>query len=222
MSSRPITHVHAQSFDHVVRGRFNAWFFATLDAYINRVTEPLKQATFGGLSATTVVELGSGVGANLKYLPAGALLVAVEPNIRMHAALATRCERAGVELRLIADSAERMPLADASVDEVICSLVLCTVPDPDAVLREVRRVLRPGGRFRFVEHVAAPPRSVRSRVQRALRGAWGWTFEGCDLHRDTGAVIERAGFERTTMFERMLRGSVFYPVNTALCGIAWR
>lgn len=220
MSDRIATPAH--TFDHAVRGRFNAWFFSTLDGYINRVTEPLKRTAFGSLAAQTVVEIGAGVGSNLRYLPPGSQLIAVEPNARMHAALAERCARAGVELRLIADDAERMPLAEESVDEVICSLVLCTVPDPEAVLREVRRVLRPGGRFRFVEHVAAPPGSIRSPVQRALRGPWGWTFEGCDPHRDTAAVIEHAGFQRTAIFERVLRGSVFYPVNTAICGIAWR
>lgn len=168
-----LTDTHAQPFDHAVRGRFNAWFFSTLDAYINRITEPLKRTAFGSLAAPIVVELGAGVGSNLRFLPPGAELIAVEPNRRMHAALARRCAQAGVELRLVADYAERMPLADESVDEVICSLVLCTVPDPDAVLCEVRRVLRPGGRFRFVEHVAGPPQSARSWVQRALRGPWG-------------------------------------------------
>ncbi|QEO13090.1 class I SAM-dependent methyltransferase [Agromyces intestinalis] len=220
MSERTVT--RTIPFDHALRGRFNAWFFSALDAYINRVTAPLKRTAFGSLAARTVVELGAGVGSNLRYLPPGAELVAVEPNSRMHAALAKRCAQAGVELRLITEYAERIPLADESVDEVICSLVLCTVADPDAVLREVRRVLRPGGRFRFVEHVAGPPRSIRSWVQRAVRRPWGWTFEGCDPHRDTAAVIERAGFQRTSVSDRILRGSVFYPVNTAICGIAWR
>lgn len=214
--------VPAAPLDHFARGRFNAWFFGTGDAYINRISAPLKRRAFDGLVAGRVVELGPGVGANLRYLPVGAELVAIEPNVHMHAALKRRCARAGVGLHLVAGYADRLPLADQSVDEVICSLVLCTVPDPDAVLREVKRVLRPGGRFRFVEHVAAPAASIRAKVQHAIRGPWAWIFEGCDLQRDTAAAIVRAGFDRTRIVERRLRGSVFYPVNTTICGIAWR
>lgn len=211
-----------EPFDHAVRGRFNAWFFRVLDRHINRLTAPLKHTAFDGLTATTIVELGPGVGANLSYLPPGSQLIAVEPNVRMHEALTRRSAQAGIKLQLIAAYAERMPLPDASVDEVICSLVLCTVPDPETVLREVRRILRPGGRFRFVEHVAAPESSTRARVQRALRAPWGWVFEGCDPHRHTAQIITHAGFQRVAIQERMLRRSVFYPVNTAICGIAWR
>ncbi|MFT4216914.1 MAG: methyltransferase domain-containing protein [Micropruina sp.] len=211
-----------QTFDHAVRGRFNAWFFVAFDRYIERIARPLKRTAFDDLAADRVVEIGPGIGANLRYLPAGAQLVAVEPNLRMHPALERRCARAGVPLTLLPSYADRLPLPDRSVDEVICSLVLCTVPDPDAVLREVVRVLRPGGRFRFVEHVAAPPGSLRLRMQHALDVPWAWLFEGCDLHRDTAAAIEHAGFADTTIVEVQLRGSVFYPVNTMICGIARR
>ncbi|MFT4294690.1 MAG: class I SAM-dependent methyltransferase [Micropruina sp.] len=211
-----------QTFDHPVRGRFNAWFFSVFDRYIDRVARPLKHAAFAELRADRVLELGPGIGANLGYLPAGAELIAVEPNLRMHAALERRCARAGVALTLVPSYADRLPLPDQSVDEVICSLVLCTVPDPDAVLGEVARVLRPGGRFRFVEHVAAPPGTRRAAVQRVLRRPWSWVFEGCDLHRDTADAIERAGFAATTIVPMHPRGSVFYPVNTMICGVAQR
>lgn len=212
----------SRPFGHAVRGRFNVWFFCAFDRYIDRVTRPLKRTAFGGLAAERVVELGPGIGANLRYLPAGAELLAVEPNLRMHPALVRRCARAGVALTLLSSYADRLPLPEHSVDEVICSLVLCTVPDPDAVLREVVRVLRPGGRFRFVEHVAAPPDSVRAGAQRALHAPWAWLFEGCDLHRDTAGTIERAGFARTTIIPLRPRGSIFYPVNAMICGTAWR
>ena len=212
----------AAPIDHAVRGRFNAWFFRVFDGCIRRLTAPLKQAAFAGIEPRDVVELGPGVGANLGFLPRGTRLLAVEPNLRMHAALLARCAAAELDVRLIATRAEDLPLADASVDDILCSLVLCTVDDPDAVLREVRRVLRPGGRFRFVEHVAAAPWTPRSAVQRAVRRPWAWIFEGCDPHRDTEAAIERAGFTQVTVTRRRLRGSVFYPVNTAIFGIATR
>jgi ubiquinone/menaquinone biosynthesis C-methylase UbiE len=217
-----LTAVSAAPFDHGLRGRFNAWFFGTFDRHINRITAPLKEVAFDGLTAGTIVELGAGTGANLAYLPPGATIIAVEPNLGMHPVLAERCAAAGVDLRVLATGAESIPLPDGSVDDVICSLVLCTVADPDAALREVRRILRPGGRFGFVEHVAAAHGSTRSAVQRCVRRPWGWVFEGCDPHRDTAAAIERAGFSSAAVARRRLRGSVFYPVNTTICGVAVR
>lgn len=215
-----MTDLDSPPFDHAVRGRFNAWFFSALDRYIDRVARPLKRIAFDGLDAARVVEIGPGVGANLRYLPAAAELIAIEPNLRMHAPLRRRCADAGITLTLVPGYADRLPLPDRSVDEVICSLVLCTVPDPDAVLAEATRVLRPGGRFRFVEHVAAPSGSPRAQAQQALHKPWAWLFEGCDLHRDTASAIERAGFTRTTIVPMRPRGSIFYPVNTMICGTA--
>ena len=145
-----------RAFDHGAVSAFNAWFFDALDRYINHVAGPHKREAFAGVDTPVVLEIGTGTGANLSHLAPGTRLYAVEPSLRMHERLRRRAERAGVELELLPTGAEQIPLSDGSVDEVICSLVLCTVEDPSAVLAEVRRVLRPGGRFRFVEHVAAP------------------------------------------------------------------
>jgi ubiquinone/menaquinone biosynthesis C-methylase UbiE len=154
------------------------------------------------------------------YLAPGTELLALEPNLAMHARLRSRCAQAGVPVTVIAGGAERIPLPDASVDEVICSLVLCTVAEPEQVLAEVRRVLRPGGRFRFVEHVAAPRRGLRRLVQRLIRRPWAWLFEGCQLDRRTADLIARAGFSDVTIAHRPFRRSLFYPVNTAVWGVA--
>lgn len=206
-----------------VMGAFNAWFFTAFAGYINHVAGPHKQAAFGDLPAgATVLEIGAGTGAKLRFLPPGTHLYAVEPSREMHARLRRRCAAAGIDLTLLPVGAEAVPLPDASVDEVLCSLTLCTVPDPGRVLAEVRRVLVPGGRFRFVEHVAAPRRSARARVQRAIRRPWGWLFEGCDPHRRTPEAIAQAGFAEVRLELRSLRRSVFWPVNTAAWGVAVR
>lgn len=140
----------------------------------------------------------------------------------MHERLRRRCERAEIDLTIVAGGAELIPLPDASVDEVICSLTLCTVQDPERVLAEVRRVLRPGGRFRFVEHVESPRRGIRRFVQRAIRRPWGWVYEGCDPANATVSVLERAGFEDLRIEHRKFRRSLFWPVNTAIWGVAVR
>ena len=210
------------AFDHGARSRFNAWFFRVFDRYINRLSRGHKAAAFDSLERGRVLEIGAGVGANLAYMARGTELIAVEPNLRMHEALRARCERAGIDLTIISGGAESIPLPDGSVDEVICSLVLCTVEDPERVLGEVRRVLRPGGRFRFVEHVAAPRRGPRRLVQRLIRRPWGWVFEGCNPGPHTVSLVEAAGFNDLRLERRNFKRSLFWPVNTAVCGLAVR
>jgi SAM-dependent methyltransferase len=208
------------TFDNGAISRFNAWFFTAFAPYVNHVARVHKQAAFADLSAGTVLEIGAGTGANFGYLPRGTHLYAVEPNLRMHARLRRRAAAAGISLTLLSTGAEAIPLPGESVDEVICSLVLCTVPDPDRVLAEVRRVLRPGGKFRFAEHVAADPGSVRYHIQRALRRPWGYVFEGCNPAQNTPEAVASAGFRSLQVERRKLRHSVFFPVNTAAWGIA--
>ncbi|MFP4511705.1 MAG: class I SAM-dependent methyltransferase [Acidimicrobiales bacterium] len=210
------------TFDHGLISRFNAWFFTAFAGYINHIARHHKHQAFDGLQAGTVVEIGAGTGANLAHLAPGTTLYAVEPSRRMHERLRARSEAADIDLTILGTGAETIPLPDASVDEVICSLVLCTVDDPDQVLAEVRRILRPGGRFRFVEHVAAPRRGLRRGIQRMIRRPWGYVFEGCRPDRHTPATIEAAGFRTVTMQRRRFRRSLFFPVNTAAWGVAVR
>lgn len=216
------TETTVEPFDHGAVGRFNAWFFSTFDRYINHISRRHKQAALHGIDSDEVVELGAGVGANLAYLRPGTRLIAVEPGAHMHERLRRNAEAAGVELVLLPQGAESLPLPDASVDEVISSLALCTVDDPQQVVAEVLRVLRPGGRFRFVEHVAAPRWSPRRWVQRALRRPWAWLYEGCTLDRDTAALVRSVGFQDLIVRQERFRHSAFVPVNTAIWGIATR
>jgi SAM-dependent methyltransferase len=219
--TRPIADMRDdRAFDHGAISRFNAWFFTVFARYINHIAGRHKQDAFDGLRAGTVLEIGPGTGANIDYLPAGAHLIAVEPSLAMHDRLRERCVAAGIQLTILATGAESIPLPDESVDEVICSLVLCTVADPARALAEIRRVLRPGGRFRFVEHVAAPRRGLRRAVQRAIRRPWGWLFEGCRPDRPTPELVTVAGFADAHVQRRRLRHSVFFPVNSAAWGVA--
>lgn len=203
---------------HPVRGRFNAAFFGLIAPYLEWHLRQHKQRTFTQLPRE-VVELGSGVGANLRFLPDGATLIAIEPNPYMHHRLRTAAERAGVHLELRLRPGEDTGLADNSVDAVISSLVLCTVDDPARVLAEVRRVLRPGGTFHFVEHVAAPADTPTRTVQRVLRRPWAWVFEGCSCERDLERVVRAAGFSRVVIDRYRLR-TPFLPFNPHIAGIA--
>ena len=207
-------------FDNGLRGQFNAWFFAAFDRYIAHVSSAHKQAAFADLQRGDIVELGAGVGANFDFIAAGSRLVAIEPNLAMHSRLRDRAASRGVKIEVVTASAEQIPLPDNSVDDVICSLVLCTVDDQQAVLAEVQRILRPGGRFRFVEHVLAPQPSPRRLLQLGLHRSWKWLYEGCDLCRETASVIEGAGFDRVALSRTRMRRSIFVPVNSTIYGIA--
>ena len=203
---------------HALRGPFNAAFFRAMDPYLTRSLGPRKERVFAGLPHA-VVELGSGVGANLRYLPRGATLIAIEPNRHMHARLREAALRHGVHLELRADTAERIGLPDHSADVVISSLVLCTVHDVPATLAEVRRILRPGGTFRFVEHVAAGPGTPTRAVQRIVRRPWAWTFEGCSCERDLEGDLRAAGFESVDIERYRIRSPIL-PFNTHIAGVA--
>lgn len=196
----------------------NAWFFRLLDGYIDGLLGARKRSLFVGHPAK-VVEIGPGVGANFRYLAPGTRVLAVEPNPQMHGALRATAARHGVSVELLARSADDTGLPDNSVDWVVCTLVLCTVANPAATLSEIRRILRPGGRFVFVEHVAANPGSWLRRIQELVRRPWQWFFEGCHTHRDTLAQIRRAGFANVHVQRETIR-SPFIPVNAQISGIA--
>jgi SAM-dependent methyltransferase len=168
-----------------------------------RLVAPHKRALFARLGtagpAPTVVEIGPGAGPNLAYLPPAARYVAFEPNRFMHPHLARAARAAGLAAEIRTLPAERLDLPDSSADAVVCTLVLCSVADPRTVLAHVRRVLRPGGVFLFIEHVAAPHGSCLRRVQRALRPAWRLLGDGCEPDRETDAAIEAAGFARVSI-----------------------
>ena len=141
-----------------------------------------------------VVEVGAGTGLNLPHYPSAVdEVLAVEPDPHMFRRLALALGRAPVPVRLARASAEDLPVPDDSVDAVVMSLVLCSVPDAAAALAEARRVLKLEGRLLFFEHVRAQdPRFAR--WQDRLDRAWGFFGGGCHPNRDTLDAIEAAGF----------------------------
>lgn len=142
-----------------------------------------------------VLEIGAGTGANLAYYPnALRSLTLTEPDEHMRRRLTEACARTPERPVTVLDApATALPVASASLDVVVGTLVLCTVPDPQAVLAEVVRVLRPGGRFVYLEHVAAWDNPGRLRWQRALEPAWRVVADGCHLTRPSGDLIREAG-----------------------------
>lgn len=142
-----------------------------------------------------VLELGAGTGLNLDLYPeAVADLTLTEPDPHMIKQLRKRVEETGHPAQVVQAPAEKLPFEDDSFDTVTDTLVLCTAPDPAASLREVKRVLKPGGQFLFLEHVRSPDPGI-AKWQDRLEKPWRFLGDGCHCNRDTEATIRAAGFE---------------------------
>lgn len=153
-----------------------------------------RAALIAGASGRTL-EIGAGTGLNLEHYPSAVEeLVASEPFGPMATQYRERATAGDREVDVIEAPAERLPLPDRSFDTVVCTLVLCTVDDPEAAVAEVARVLRPGGTFLYLEHVRSPDPGL-ARWQDRLHRPW-WVFgHGCNCNRDTVATIADSALE---------------------------
>lgn len=203
-----------------IRGRLNSWFLAAVEEGMHREYGDRKARLFGEIPAM-VVELGPGAGANFRYYPRGTRVVAVEPNPMMHGRLLTQARRRGIELDLRPAGAEGIAITSGSAELVVSTLVLCSVGEPARVVEEVKRILRPGGRFVFLEHVAAPAGSRLRHVQESIHRPWHWLGEGCHLTRDTAATLAAAGFASLAL-ERFESGFPWAPYAPHVAGTAVR
>lgn len=173
--------------------RWFAWLLSNGDRFDRALYADRKRDLLGSLTGT-VVEIGPGDGVNLNYYAEGVRWIGVEPNVHFHRRLEERAAKLALDAEIVAGVAERLAVPDAHADAVVSTLVLCSVASVEAALAEVRRVLRPGGTFVFIEHVAAPEGSGLRRIQRFVRPAWGLIADGCRPDRETGHLIEQAGF----------------------------
>lgn len=167
-----------------------------------------------------VLEVGAGNGLNFRhYPPAVTRVLAVEPETRLREAARRAATSAPVPVEVVGGLAERLPAADGEFDAVVACLVLCSVRDQAAALREIRRVLAPGGRLRFLEHVRADTPGIR-RAQRVIDATVGpLLLGGCHCDRDTVAAIERAGL-RVGRIDRFLFPGLRTPWSFHVMGTA--
>lgn len=160
-------------------------------------TGEIRQRVCAGLSGQ-VLELGYGSGLNQPHLPAAVTgVAAVEPSAVALQLADDRRAASSVPVTVVGDDAQRLALPDDHVDAALCTWTLCAVPDPLAALREVRRVLKPGGTLHLVEHGLAPDASV-ARAQRRYSGL-NRRVAGCVLDRDVAVLVERAGLVWTAL-----------------------
>jgi SAM-dependent methyltransferase len=142
-----------------------------------------------------VLEIGFGSGLNLEHYDRTRVewIWALEPSASMRTLAAPRVARSGLDVRPLDMRGEDLPLPDKSVDSVVMTYTLCTIPDATAAMKQVRRVLRPGGKLHFCEHGAAPDAGVR-RWQDRLDPLWTRLAGGCHLNRPMASLIASSGF----------------------------
>lgn len=174
------------------------WFAAMYD----RITGP-GERRFGdrvrgrivGQVQGRVLEIGAGTGANFSYYPADAQVVATEPDPHMLERAKKKLGELSISnIELRQAGAQSLPFDDASFDHVVATLVFCTVPDAARGLAEARRVLKPGGTFRFWEHVRNDDSRFWGGLQDFITPLWRWFGAGCHPNRRTQQAIEQAGF----------------------------
>lgn len=187
-----------------------SWLLAALyDRFMRGTEEAVLRRWRAELLAPlagSVLELGAGTGANLPfYSPEVSRLVLSEPDRHFRRRLVRRLAEVGRAAEVVDAPAERLPFPDASFDAVVSTLVLCSVPDLQRALAEARRVLRPGGRLVFLEHVAAEDRPGRLAWQRRLEPLWRRLAGNCHLTRRTADAIEAAGFRMDSCTRESLR-----------------
>ncbi|TDB89002.1 methyltransferase domain-containing protein [Actinomadura sp. KC216] len=176
-----------------------ARFYARTSLLMERGLGPHRRALLDGL-AGRVLEVGAGNGLNFAHYPGTVTeVIAVEPEPHLRALAQTRAAQDNgqikVPVKVVDGWADRLPADDGSCDAAVASLLLCSVPDQATALAEIARILKPGGRLRFLEHVRNP-HTGRRRLQQALdaTGVWPWFGGGCHCSRDTLTAIENAGF----------------------------
>jgi ubiquinone/menaquinone biosynthesis C-methylase UbiE len=180
----------------------------------DQVHQELRRQALAGLHGS-VIEVGAGDGRSFEHYPATVdRVLAVEPDATARAAAQERADAAKVPITIVDGEAGSLPAEDESFDAAVVMGVLCTVPDPTAALRELRRVVVPGGELRFWEHVRS--RNPAFRVFQHAVDALIWTrsLGGCRTTRDTESAIRAAGFQVETL-DRGFHSSSLLTITSA-------
>lgn len=171
------------------------------DLVMRNKADTAERAKLVPLASGAVLEVGIGSALNVPfYGTAVTKLYGVEPSIELWRIGRRRVERARFPVEFLVGSAERIPLEDRAVDTVVSTWTLCTIPDPALAMVEIRRVLKPEGRFLFIEHGRAPERRVQAWQDR-LTPLWKRVAGGCHMNREIDELIARGGF-RLSRIER--------------------
>lgn len=164
------------------------------------------------LASGRVLELGIGSGLNLPFYGGDVHVTGVDPSLELQAYAREVAAGAGVDVEFVADTAESLPFESNSFDSAVITWTLCTIPDPDAALAEVRRVLKPGGRLIFAEHGRSPDAAVQ-RWQNRINPVWKVIGGGCNLNRTPDQALLAGGFNFDQIEEGYIAGPRWATYN---------
>ena len=191
-----------------------------VDVVLADATAGSWRTTVCGGATGEVLEIGFATGRNLPYYPASVTRVlAVEPADLAWERAQPRVTASGVPVERVGLDGADLPVLDASVDTVVSTWTLCTVPEIERALTEARRVLRPGGVLRFVEHSLAPGGPVAG-LQRRIQPLWGPVAGGCHVDRDIAALLRDAGYAVDLTHDGYIQGGVAKPWSWFVTGTA--
>ncbi|XP_044277978.1 methyltransferase-like protein 7A isoform X3 [Varanus komodoensis] len=190
--------------------KFFPYFMASVSVDYNKRMFVKKKELFSNLNdfarpagTLRLLEIGTGTGTNFQFYPTGCRITCTDPNPNFDKFLAESLSQnphLQVERCLVTPAEDLHEIPDASVDVVVCTLVLCSVKSIEGVVVEVLRVLRPGGAFYFLEHVADAPSSWTLFWQQVCEPTWRVLFDGCHLTRETWKELEKAGFSEVKLW----------------------
>jgi len=189
-----------------LRKRFFAWMLKKSDTINHQLYGSYKRNLFKDINGL-VVEIGPGTGVNFDYLPQNIRWLGIEPNELFYEILQTKAKEKGIDAKLLSGEASKIPLPDDSADVLICTLVLCSVKDPAATVAELKRVLKPGGKLIFIEHVAAEKKTALKLAQDLFNPLNKLFADGCNCNRETWTFIENAGFKEVNLSHQKMKGS---------------
>ena len=190
-----------------LRQRLFASFMRSDDQLSYQMYQEKKRELFSEVRGE-VLELGPGTGVNFAFLDPSCRWKGIEPNPAMHPYLFNSAKSTGFRNTALVDlKGDQFAVPTHSQDYVISTLVLCSVPNVASCLQEVRRVLKPGGQFLFIEHVVDKANTMRRWVQKSVPYTpWRYFSDGCDPGRDIAGNIHTAGFKRVEMTCYQQRG----------------
>ncbi|XP_068576619.1 thiol S-methyltransferase TMT1A-like [Cebidichthys violaceus] len=223
----PLHLIHAMGMYAIYKRFFPICFYRCSIMY-NKKMYDKKKELFRSLSEfnkpggqLTILEIGCGTGTNFEFYPPGCKVICTDPNPHFQKYLKASMvdnDQLSYERFLVASGEDMGSVESESVDVVVCTLVLCSVNNIPQTLREVRRLLRPGGAFFFLEHVVADPSTWSYFFQHVLQPFWYYFGDGCEVIRETWKHLEAAGFSELKL--RHIEAPLMFAIKPHIVGYA--
>ena len=190
-----------------LRKRIFAKIMMLAESANRRLYDRYKHSLLSNISGL-VLEIGPGTGINFNFLPGDITWMGIETNPAFHRLLLEAAKGGGIAATLLPGDAGHIPTPDNTFDVVFFTLLLCSVEDPAAAVAEMKRVLKPGGRLIFIEHVAARKSSGLRLIQEIVNPVNRIIADGCNCNRETWTIIEHSGFSRVDVQHLRVKGAL--------------